>query len=274
MDLLPLLAPEVRGRVLVVAAHPDDETVGAGGLVCRAVDPWIVHLTDGAPRDPRLRSGPAAHDRDAYRAARQRELDVALAHAGVGRARVWTLALPDQEAAHALVEAAHRLEERIGGLRPRWIVTHPYEGGHPDHDAAAFATWAACARLARRGRPSGPRVEMTSYHLRGGELRTGVFLPSDEPVPHVRCTHPPSLRERKRAMLDAFASQRAVLAPFGDEAEELRVAPSYRFDRPPHDPPLLYEALGWTMTSAAFSTLAVRAARRLGLPVTEVSAWG
>jgi len=55
------------------------------------------------------------------------------------------------------------------------VVTHPYEGGHPDHDAAAFVT---CMRCGSRGKRETPllAMEMTSYHGVGGKLTVGAFL--------------------------------------------------------------------------------------------------
>jgi len=37
--------------VLVVVAHPDDETIGAGAMLASLDDVHVVHLTDGAPGD-------------------------------------------------------------------------------------------------------------------------------------------------------------------------------------------------------------------------------
>ncbi len=38
-------------RVMIVVAHPDDETIGLGAQLRRFEDALLVHVTDGAPRD-------------------------------------------------------------------------------------------------------------------------------------------------------------------------------------------------------------------------------
>ena len=72
-------------RVVVVVAHPDDETLWAGALLGRLQNALLIHLTDGAPAD-----GADAHrlgfaSRDAYAAARAAELDTALVALGLSR---------------------------------------------------------------------------------------------------------------------------------------------------------------------------------------------
>ncbi|HYC50403.1 MAG TPA: hypothetical protein VEB19_04755, partial [Gemmatimonadaceae bacterium] len=36
---------------LIIVAHPDDESIGAGARLRKLGDAWVVDVTDGAPRD-------------------------------------------------------------------------------------------------------------------------------------------------------------------------------------------------------------------------------
>ena len=244
-------------RVVVVAAHPDDETVGATSVLLRGEGAAVVHVTDGAPRDPRLR--PGHPDRASYARHREEEGRAALAIAGV--TQVVRLGAVDQEAVRSLAPLARELAAVLSSLEPRIVVAHAYEGGHPDHDAAAIATRAALA-LVRRTEGLAPRlVEMTGYHLAGGRLATNEFLPGPRAVRH-RLS--PGEREKKRAMLDAYASRRAVLAVFGIEEERFRLAGPVSPWARPHAGMLHYELRGWT-TFEEFRVAAIAGLRALGI---------
>ena len=96
------------------------------------------------------------------------------------------------------------------------VLTHPYEGGHPDHDAAAFIA-AHCGV---------PVMEFACYRAGNGGMEVGTFLPGPEPV---RLVLTPGEARRKRAMLDCFVTQAATLQPFGTTQETFRLAPAYDF---------------------------------------------
>jgi LmbE family N-acetylglucosaminyl deacetylase len=253
-------------RTVVVCAHPDDEIVGAGARLRALRDVAVVHVTDGAPADMRDAAALGLPTRGAYAGARRAERRRALALAGVGDDRVHDAGLVDQDASLRMAELALRLAVRLDALGPEVVVTHPYEGGHPDHDATAFAVHAAVRRLAgarRAARPPPAIVEMTSYPARGDRLATGEFLP--HPGAETRTVELDAHeRALKRRMLDCHASQRRTLRAFGVEHERFRLAPAYDFARPPHAGRLWYEWFGWGgMTGERWRALAADAAESL-----------
>jgi LmbE family N-acetylglucosaminyl deacetylase len=233
---------------MIVAAHPDDEMIGASALLGPPHETIIVHATDGAPRDPRWWPT-GVSDRDAYARERAREAERALALAGADHI---ALGFADQEAARALPQLAQAIAEQIARRAPDRIVTHAYEGGHPDHDAVAFAVERA-TRLARR---TVDVYEMALYHGASGALVAGEFIGN---AGSVRQELDPAQLGRRRALLACFVSQRATLAPFfALEHERYRRAPAYDYARPPHPGPLLYELMGFSMTGARWRALAAR----------------
>jgi N-acetylglucosamine malate deacetylase 2 len=77
----------VARRIMIVVAHPDDETIGMGAQLCRFHDALLVQLTDGAPRDG---CDAAAHGYPTlaeYAFARRVELYAALAAGQAGGVR-------------------------------------------------------------------------------------------------------------------------------------------------------------------------------------------
>lgn len=255
-------AGDIPGPAVVFAAHPDDETVGASSLLARLREVTVVHVTDGAPRDRRWWGAPGLASREAYARVRREELRRALALAGIGPERTRGLDLVDQEASHDLAGLAIRVAGVLRDERPRWVLTHPYEGGHPDHDAAAFAVQSALLLLRTEGAALPERVEFTSYHARGGGMATGAFLPS-EGAEEVAITLTQRECERRERMLSCFATQRETLAQFPAGAERYRVAPEYDFTRPPHPGTLHYECFGWGCTGEEWRAHAREALRAL-----------
>jgi N-acetylglucosamine malate deacetylase 2 len=251
--------------LLVMVAHPDDEVIGLGGQLPRFRDAAILHTTDGAPRDGRDVAMHGFADPAAYAAARRRELHAALRLAGIGAERALELGVPDQQAALHLPDLARAIARVVADRRPALIVTHAYEGGHPDHDATAFAVHAALRLLGPSRRPA--LLEMAGYHAGpGGGMAVGRFLPAEGGGPPVPIALSPEARVLKRRMIACFATQRAVLSafPVGD-AEGLRPAPRHDFARPPHPGRLHYENHPWGMTGARFRRFAAEALRDLGL---------
>ncbi len=228
-------------RVMLVVAHPDDETLGAGAALADCARVTLVHVTDGAPsRAMARRRGFAT--RSAYAAARMQELRRAIAHVPVVTDFI-TLGLRDQTAAVHMDTITAMLETLLPQVRPDVLLTHPFEGGHPDHDATAVAVH----RARRRSDVSIPIFEFAGYHNAHGIETFGCFIPRDDAVP-TRFRFTSESHTRKATMLAEFASQQAVVASFPLDCEPFRLAPAYDFTVRPHDGVLFYERHRFGMT--------------------------
>lgn len=249
--------------VAFVFAHPDDETIASGAQIARMPDAMLVMVTDGAPRDLADAHAHGFDDAPGYARARHGELVRALAAAGMPLDRVLRLEVPDQQAALRLAVIARALAELFIRAGTRIAVTHAYEGGHPDHDATAFAVHSA-ARLAARSGHAIAMIETPLYHLgRHGIVRGRFVSPSHGDIVVRLTTAQLSL---KRRMREAHATQAAVLASFPLEEERFRAAPTYLFSVLPNAGRLLYELHDWGLDGARWQALSRAALAEL--------AWG
>ncbi|MDB4872219.1 MAG: putative LmbE-like protein [Gemmatimonadales bacterium] len=234
---------------LVIVAHPDDEAIGAGGLLAGLPDAVVAHVTDGAPRDVRYAQSRGFHTREEYARARRREVVNALSHVGISPDRCRDFGYVDGEASMQLLELVFDVADLMDEVRPDIVLTHPYEGGHSDHDATAFAVHLACGVLRRDNAPAPLVLELTSYHNYSGTRRVYTFLPflgTEE-----RTIELTDVEKRlKKRMYKEFASQRHVLERFPIAFERFRPAPRYLFTEAPHEGQLDYERFCTIITGA------------------------
>jgi LmbE family N-acetylglucosaminyl deacetylase len=120
---------------LVIAPHPDDETLGAGGLIAfqrsRGVEVRVVAVTDGEK---------AYGDTPGLAEQREEEQAKALERLSVAREQITRLRLPDGNVASFEEELERRLSPVIN--RGTLVVTTWKGDRHPDHEA--------CGRIAER----------------------------------------------------------------------------------------------------------------------------
>ncbi len=133
-------------RVLVVVAHPDDESFALGALVDRwgrdGAEVSVLCLTRGE-------ASTLGADAEDLSALRGRELRDAAAELGV--AGTTLLGHPDGALGGLLAALEAAVEHAVGSLEPDGIlVFDPLDGvtGHPDHRAASHAAIAVAERHA------------------------------------------------------------------------------------------------------------------------------
>jgi LmbE family N-acetylglucosaminyl deacetylase len=251
----PLIFPR---RTALIAAHPDDEVIGAGAQLPRLDDLRLLHVTDGAPRNLLDATAAGFESREAYAVARRRELHRALKRVGHSPGRASNLGIVDQEAPFNMAQMTRNVVRWLRSTRPDIVLTHPYEGGHPDHDATAFAVHQALQLLRRSGENVPELIEFCSYHNAHGAMATGRFLPGrSEPEALVELSE--EERELKRSLLECFATQQRTLSAFSLETEGFRPSPQYDFTQPPHSGTLYYEQFDWGMTGDRWRALACQA---------------
>ncbi len=253
-------------HVMLVVAHQDDETLGAGGSFCDFGRLTVVYVTDGAP-DSQLSRKRGFATRAAYARARIEEAKRALSLVTLETTFV-CLEVQDQRAALSMAETAFRLYTLFLEFAPDAILTHAFEGGHPDHDATAFAVHAAQQMMDNQI----PTIEITGYHSANGSKVFGSFVWNNDARP-VTVILSAEGRTRKKAMLEMFVTQKNMISSFPVEFESFRLAPRYDFSKRPHEGKLYYENQSFSMTWGLWLRLVRRAKRSLERGSPSVRSW-
>lgn len=201
---------------LVVAPHPDDETVGVGALIARkraagtAVD--VVVVTDGRHGQSSRYVSPAE-----LAALREAETIAACAMLGVEAERLHFLRFEEGTLWRALDTVAAALAKLIAAVDPDEVLVTSHLDWHPDHRAANAATraavtssgrepllWAYPVSLWGEGPLQTPPWEGAAHHLRGAVRDVGRVLA----LPRPTAVAAERFEFLKRAALDCYASRR------------------------------------------------------------------
>ncbi len=177
------------GRCVIVAPHPDDETLGVGGtsalLFAAGIDIVLVAVTDGENSHPGRRAE--------LRQRRPLEAAAAAACLGVAAERTVRLGHPDGGIAEP------RLRAQLARLvQPGDLVLAPWaHDGHPDHDRVGQAARAVADQH---------QAQLLCYLVWAWHWAApdGRDLPWDKAA---RVVLGPDLTRRKRRAVRCFASQ-------------------------------------------------------------------
>ena len=203
-------------RVLLLAPHPDDETLATGGLLQRAracgAAVHVVYATDGennpwAQRATELRWRISEEDRQRWGARRRQEALRALARLGVPAGAVEILGYPDQGLTSLLLDAAQTPVAKLAALMasycPTLLVAPTLDDLHPDHSALAVLARLALDRVECRR----PRVLDYVVHGLGHRPREREGAPLASTIA-LRLTS--EERRRKRMAILAHRTQLRV----------------------------------------------------------------
>jgi LmbE family N-acetylglucosaminyl deacetylase len=186
---LPVADVAAWSSAVVIAAHPDDEVLGVGGLIsvlaAAGARLALIAVTDGEASHPGIPEPGALAER------RVAETTEALRLLGARDAEVTRLRLPDAGLADREDEITFLLRRIVAGFD---VCLAPWEKDvHADHEAVG--------RAARRASPRTIFYPVWMWHWAS---------PGDPRVPWrgaVRVPLPPAVAARKRAAIGCFASQ-------------------------------------------------------------------
>ncbi|OBG32703.1 PIG-L deacetylase family protein [Mycobacterium sp. E3198] len=182
--------------LVVVAPHPDDETLGLGAtiaqLVAAGVDVRVITVSDGGA------ARPGATPQERTRAEITRRYELRRAAAVLGVPAPVSLGLPDGELADHEGTVAELLTGILADAAPgTWCAATWRSDGHPDHEAVGRAAAEACERA------GAPLFEYPVWMWHWAS-------PADPAVPWDRARSvrvPGWALERKRAAAQCFRSQ-------------------------------------------------------------------
>jgi LmbE family N-acetylglucosaminyl deacetylase/SAM-dependent methyltransferase len=197
-------------RLVVLAAHPDDESLGAGGLIHRAhrrgLAILVVAATDGEGSHP---ASPTV-SREELASIRRTELLAAVEELAPN-ATTQLLGLPDGSLAEHADELLTEVVGLVGDGRRTLLVAPWRHDGHPDHEALGRAAGTAAARTGAGlleypvwfwhwGRPDeAPWDRLRVVHLHAAEAAARARAQAA----HVTQTEPLSDRAGDEALLSA-----------------------------------------------------------------------
>lgn len=212
----------VRDRpVLVLAPHPDDESLGCGGLLaaCRdhGVHAHVIVLTDGAGSHPRSRQYPPTK----LAALRENEARAAVRALGLGDDQIAFLGLPDGKApivGRRFADAVARVAEFACAREIGTICTTWAHDPHPDHQAANLIGQQVAQDTGARllcypvwGWTVPPHAWLPAMQVRGSRLNIADYLPAKRRA--IAC-HRSQYTDLIRDDPDAFRLSKEVLALF------------------------------------------------------------
>ena len=137
---MPLINCNTNKKILVVAAHPDDEVLGCGGTIARYVregyDAYVVFMTDGVS---------SRKETSIQNEIKNREKSAILASQILGIELVEILDFPDNGMDTVpILDIVQNLEAVIDKVKPSIVFTHYWGDLNIDHRVTCQSVLTAC----------------------------------------------------------------------------------------------------------------------------------
>src|SRR5262249_28293947 len=137
------LSVPVGRRILALSPHPDDETIGAGGLLlahahCSEISVITIFAGDGGGllQDPAIDEFPAGSDSYKSRLIEERRKELRAACARFSGRIVGALGLSDGQVPQYAEQTANQLLKLVKSVDPDVVVLPWFLDNHPDHRTA------------------------------------------------------------------------------------------------------------------------------------------
>jgi len=180
-------------RITVIAPHPDDETLGAGGTIAR-------FAADGCAVSVLIVSGhlPPLYPPSAFETTRREAAEAARI---LGVAQIEFLEIPATLVhQRPVAEVNGAINQFVRATEPDWVML-PFPDRHIDHRTVFDASVVAC----RPVHAAAPKVVLAYETLSETHWNVGGIEPAFIPDFYVDISGDPLIK--KRAALDAYASQ-------------------------------------------------------------------
>ncbi len=245
-------------RCSVIVAHAGDEIFGAGCLISKLMDVTILHATDGIGVELKHQSDSRFQKHDDHSDRIHGECLAALALANVPEDKVIDFSLPQYGLAQRLTYLTRKITAFLQQSRSDIILTHPYEGGHPDHDAIAFATHSALRILNHNGFKPPAVFEMALYPSGKPIAKVPEFLARMDSESTTLLLDERS-QKLKEEMYSCLKTQHDVVRASPANFERFRRPPRYDFTQLPQAGKLHYEHFDWAINADEWLALSTHA---------------
>jgi LmbE family N-acetylglucosaminyl deacetylase len=212
------------GGLVVIAPHPDDESLACGGIIASACEDGretrIVIVSDGTGSHPNSKT----HPEPKLRKVREAEALQAAQELGLDAQNVTFLRLPDRFVPSEGPRAEQAVAKILGCLEDvgaKALFVSWRHDAHADHQA--------CYRLARAAQRAFPGVRLYEYTVWGAALPPMTLV--EEPTGGFRIDIA-ALRAKKLRAIAAHRSQTTDLIKDDPHGFRLSATDLARFDLP------------------------------------------